>query len=47
MEHEEQIIVLGSAKLENIRKMLDCWKRLKVKFPKLSQFRLTHSLFEI
>ena len=47
MEHKEQITVSGTAKLENIDKMLSCWKRLKAKFPKLSQFRLIHSLFEI
>ena len=47
MEHKEQTTVSGTAKLENIDKMLSCWKRLKAKFPKLSRFRLTHSLFEI
>ena len=47
MEHKEQITVSGTAKLENIDKMLSCWKRSKAKFPKLSQFRLIHSLFEI
>ena len=40
MEHKEQITVSGTAKLENIDKMLSCWKRLKAKFPKLSRFRL-------
>ena len=40
MEHKEQTTVSGTAKLENIDKMLSCWKRLKAKFPKLSRFRL-------
>ena len=48
MKHKEKIIVFGTAKRENIDKMLNCWKKIEVKFLKLNQFRLKFEIqFEI
>ena len=48
MKHKEQITVFGTAKRQNIDKMLNCWKKIKVKFLKLHQFRLKFEIqFEI